>query len=529
MKSKYSRAEILNQADPVVFMRAFDISEHFRNNFQGTGFKAQLVAPRKVVALKYHECLKELGVVSSAVIISGPDTREGNEEVGEGPKDEVIRFWERMMKRYGSEEEYNKQLISQFKDSDEPEILIVVSKLLTGFDAPRNSVLYLCAKLREHTLLQAIARVNRVYEHKDFGFILDYAGVLGELDKALNMYTALEGFDPEDLEGTLNSVDTEISRLPQTHSDLWDLFKSVRNKLDEEEFEVYLSEDDIREDFYARLSEYSKCLAVCMSTERFYAEVKPEDISMYKKDLLRFQKLKKSVKQRYAESVDFRDYHPKIKKLLDRHLKANDVQQLNEPVNIFDNENFAHVKESMGVYETKSVSHRADAIANAMKRTITERFDEDRTFYEKFSKLIQEAIDEYRSRRITDQQYLEQISELRDKFVRKEREGIPESIKGNDQATVVYGNILPIFQEVQMDDAERETLVANAALAIQDIVSNHWKVQFWDDEDAQKQAKNEIDDYLFDVVKDENGIELTLDQMDSIIETVMQHARHWNR
>ena len=79
-----------------------------------------------------------------------------------------------MMARYGSEGEYNRQIIDAFKGAGEPEILIVVSKLLTGFDAPRNTVLYVCKSLREHNLLQAIARVNRLYEEdgieKQFGF-----------------------------------------------------------------------------------------------------------------------------------------------------------------------------------------------------------------------------------------------------------------------------------------------------------------------------------------------------------------------
>lgn len=174
-------------------MRAFDISEHYRANWQGTGFKAQLVAPNKVSALKYHAFLEEIGFVSSGVVISPPDMREGFEETDDEPSDEIIRFWTKMMKRYGSEEEYTKQLINQFKFGTDPEILIVVDKLLTGFDAPRNTVLYLCRMLREHTLLQAIARVNRIFENKEFGFIVDYASVLGELDKALTMYSAFEG------------------------------------------------------------------------------------------------------------------------------------------------------------------------------------------------------------------------------------------------------------------------------------------------------------------------------------------------
>ena len=215
LKKKYARAEMLNKTDQVVYMQAFDISEHYRANWQGTGFKAQLVAPRKEVALKYHEFLNTIGIVSSEVIISGPDTREGHDEVDAGPSDEVGKFWIKMMKRFGSEEEYTKQIINQFKHGDAPEVLIVVDKLLTGFDAPRNTVLYLCRTLTEHTLLQTIARVNRLYEGKDFGYIIDYASVLGELDKALTMY---EVFDEEDLAGTLTSINVVVAKLPQRYS-----------------------------------------------------------------------------------------------------------------------------------------------------------------------------------------------------------------------------------------------------------------------------------------------------------------------
>ncbi|HJX34610.1 MAG TPA: HsdR family type I site-specific deoxyribonuclease, partial [Desulfatiglandales bacterium] len=258
LKRKYSRAEMLNKADQVVYMRAFDICEHYRSFLQGTGFKAQLVAPGKATAIKYHEHLKDIGFVSSEVVISAPDSREGYEETDEEPTDEVVRFWQKMMKRFGSEEEYTKQIINQFKHGSEPEILIVVSKLLTGFDAPRNVAIYLCKELKEHSLLQAIARVNRVYENKEYGYVIDYVGLLGELDRALTMYSAFEGFDEEDLAGALTSVNLEVERLPQRYSDLWDLFKELKNSRDEEAYELLLGDVSIREDFYQRLAEYAK-------------------------------------------------------------------------------------------------------------------------------------------------------------------------------------------------------------------------------------------------------------------------------
>ncbi|RLB67472.1 MAG: restriction endonuclease subunit R, partial [Deltaproteobacteria bacterium] len=336
LKRKYARAEMLNKAEQVIYMRAFDISEHFRSNWQGTGFKAQLVAPDKTSALKYNAYLNEIGMASSEVVISPPDMREGYEETDDETSDEVVKFWQKMMKRYGSEEEYTKQLINQFKHGDEPEILIVVSKLLTGFDAPRNAVLYLCKNLKEHTLLQAIARVNRLYENKEFGFIVDYVSVLGELDKALTMYSVFEGFDESDLVGTLMSINGEIAKLSGRYSDLWDIFKAVKHSYDEEAYEVLLADDEIREEFYSCLSEYAKTLGIALSSEKFLAETDEKTLSRYKADLRKFQSLKASVKLRYAEAIDYRDYEPKIKKLLDTHIQANEVYQLNEPENIFD-------------------------------------------------------------------------------------------------------------------------------------------------------------------------------------------------
>ncbi|RLG27909.1 restriction endonuclease subunit R, partial [Methanosarcinales archaeon] len=364
LKRKYARAEMLNKAEQVIYMRAFDISEHFCSNWQGTGFKAQLVAPDKTSALKYNAYLNEIGMASSEVVISPPDMLEGYEETDDETSDEVVKFWQKMMKRYGSEEEYTKQLINQFKHGDEPEILIVVSKLLTGFDAPRNAVLYLCKNLKEHTLLQAIARVNRLYENKEFGFIVDYVSVLGELDKALTMYSVFEGFDESDLVGTLMSINSEIAKLPGRYSDLWDIFKTVKHSYDEEAYEVLLADDEIREEFYSCLSEYTKTFGIALSSEKFLAETDEKTLSRYKADLRKFQSLKASVKLRYAEAIDYRDYEPKIKKLLDTHIQANEVYQLNEPENIFDDKSFMMVKEEQGVYSAgKTTASKADTIA----------------------------------------------------------------------------------------------------------------------------------------------------------------------
>jgi len=533
LKQKYARAEMLNKADQVIYMRAFDISEHFRSNWQGTGFKGQLVAPNKVSALKYNAYLDEIGIVSSEVVISPPDMREGYEETDDETTDEVVKFWQKMMKRYGSEDEYTKQLINQFKHGSEPEILIVVDKLLTGFDAPRNAVLYLCRVLREHTLLQAIARVNRLYDGKEFGFIVDYVSVLGELDNALTMYSAFEGFDESDLVGTLTSINSEIEKLPGRYSDLWDLFKTVKHSYDEEAYEVLLADEELREEFYSRLSEFGKTLSIALSSEKFLFETDEKVLSRYKADFRKFQILKASVKLRYAESINYRDYEPKIKKLLDTHIQANEVIQLNDPVNIFDDKMFNQVKEEQGIYQTKkTTASKADTIAHATKKVITEKMGEDPAFYEKFSKLIQQAIEDFRAKRLSDLDYLNRVVDIRNKVVDKVHDEIPDQLAGNEDAMAYFGVLKPFLGKhecrgsASVPAQDLEAVIADTAIAIYGILEKHKKVHFWDDEDAQKQAVNEIDDYLYDELKTEKGIELSLDQMDEIIEKVLQVAKH---
>ena len=528
LKKKYARAEMLNKTDQVIYMRAFDISEHYRAAWQGTGFKAQLVAPGKAAALKYHEHLVNIGYVSSEVVISAPDTRESFEETDEEPTDEVVKFWQKMMKRYGSEEEYNKQIINQFKFGEDPEILIVVSKLLTGFDAPRNVAIYLCKELKEHSLLQAIARVNRVYDEKDYGYVVDYVGLLGALDKALTMYSAFEGFDEEDLAGALTSVNVEVEKLPQRYSDLWDVFKEVKHSRDEEAYEMLLGDISTREDFYQRLAEYAKTLAIALSTETFIMKVDDEWLNRYKSDLRRFQKLRASVKMRYAETIDYRDYEPKIKKLLDTHIQASEVIQLNEPVNIFDSNMFTMVKEEQGVYG-KTTAAKADAIAFATAKIITEKMEEDPAFYEKFSKLIQQAIEDFRAKRISDLEYLNRATDIRDKIVTRRHDDMPAALEGKEDAMAYYGVLKPFFDQFKISHNKRDVLAADTALALQDILEVNWKVQFWDDDDAQKQAINNIDDYLIDEVRNKNDVDITFEQIDEIIARVMKVAESRSR
>ena len=442
LKRKFSRMDALSRTEQAIQAKALDISEHYREHWQGTGFKAQLVAPSKAAAIRFKEVLDEIGYVTSEIVISAPDDREGHEEIDEESRDAVQRFWARTMERYRSETEYNRQVIEAFKGRGHPEILIVVSKLLTGFDAPRNTVLYVCKSLREHTLLQAIARVNRLHEEdggteKKFGFIIDYEGLLGELDQALTTYSAFEGYDPEDLVGTVRDVRQEIARLRDHHADVWDRFREVANKQDMEAMEQYLADDAIRQDFYKRLRAFTQCLHISLSSEKIHDVFDDREIDTMKGDWKRFSELRRSVRLRYQEVVDIKEYEPKIRRLLDDHVAASPAETIIELVDIHDSGALRAVVEETGT----SDASKADRIASATKRVITEKMELDPAFYRRFSKLIEETIEAYREKRISEQAYLDGVKDLAGRIARgnQGRDVRRRAAGGNDDGMAFFG------------------------------------------------------------------------------------------
>ncbi|CAA6603846.1 Type I site-specific deoxyribonuclease, HsdR family [Rhodospirillaceae bacterium LM-1] len=525
LKQKFSRMDALSKTSQAIRAKAFDISEHFRKHWQGTGFKAQLVAPSKAAAVRFKEVLDEIGHVTSEIVISPPDDNEGNEEIDKESKDLVRAFWARMMARFKTEDEYNRQIIDAFKGFSDPEILIVVSKLLTGFDAPRNTVLYVCKSLREHSLLQAIARVNRLYEEdeteKQFGFIIDYEGLLGELDAALTTYSAFDGFDANDLAGTVHDVREEIRRLPQLHDQLWDLFKPVKNKKDMEQFEQFLADEAIRHEFYERLKAFSRCLHISLSSDKMLDVFDEAKIAAMKRDWKQFSELRRSVQLRYQEKVDIKEFEPKIQKLLDDHVVALPAETIIEMVNINDPDALKAVVEETGVSEAS----RADRIASATRRAITEKMDEDPAFYRSFSELLEETIRDYRARRISEREYLQSVVDLASKVARKDRgHEMPDAIKGNDDGQAFFGILegaLVTRDGAPIDKEEAATI----ALTVIDIIKAHHIVDVWSNDIAQNKMRNAIDDYFFDVLRDEKGIELPVEVMDDLELRIMDLAR----
>ena len=432
---------------------------------------------------------------------------------------EVVKFWRKMMERYGTELEYNRQLINAFKHGPEPDIIIVVDKLLTGFDAPRNTVLYLTRSLKEHTLLQAIARVNRVFEGKDFGYVIDYAGVLQNLEHALDLYGGLPDFDAEDLAGALTDVSAEIAKLQQRHSDLWAVFKGVKNRRDQEEYERVLADESLREEFYRALSPYARTLQIALSTVSFLDHTPQDKIEKYRNDLRFFVALRSSVRRRYAEIVDFGEYEPRIQRLLDRHVGTGEVETITQLVNIFDREAFAKEVEKLATPASK-----ADTIAYRTKRTISERWEEDPAYYKRFSELLEDAIRAFREHRLSDADYLQKVGEISAAMRDQTGESVPESIRYAADAGPFYRIVREGLSGYKPNSANVDDVSAEVALDVDRAIDERRVVQWTRNSDVQNQMRNAIEDRLFEL-KDRLGIPLSIEDIDSMMEQCIDVAK----
>lgn len=517
LKQKWARFQKVASSERRLEMIALDINEHYKNTWQGTGFKAMLATSSKFEAIRYQQIFEQYGDVKTAFVISAADNREGNEDIHDENKLLVQRELEKIIREYGNLDDYENRIKEEFCDGEEVEILIVVDKLLTGFDAPTAVGLYVDKELKEHKLLQAIARVNRLSEGKDYGYIIDYRGLLGNLDKALTSYSSLEGFDEDDIKGAVKDIKQELDNLKSTYSHLKDIFNHIKNKTDKEEYEVYLADESKRNDFYDRLRNYAKSLNICLSSQGILDLLSKEDLAKYKQELKFFSELRKSVRLRYHEEVDFGEYEEQMQKLLDTYISANAVNRLTKLVNIFDDKNF---DEEIQRVEGKRA--KADTIRNALDKVITIKYDENPAYYEGLKDRINRILAEYRMKRISEEEYLSSMHDVMEDIRNGSVEKIyPEPIASNKSAQVIYDNIrADVYEPMasKVEEAAADYTVANTSLEFEEIVKGYSTKPDWTtNTDIHNQISQELEEKLWDL-EDKYGVSLDTDK---ILETIL--------
>ncbi|WP_421856130.1 type I restriction endonuclease subunit R [Marinomonas sp.] len=461
LKRKFAQQGQIYQTHGRLELIAHDISDHFQN-FKHRGLKGQLACDSKASAIRYKVLLDEIGKVTSVVAMSAPDTREGHSEVDKESTDIVQNWWKNNVANQ-DEKTYTKQIIKAFSEDDGPDIMIVVDKLLTGFDEPKNTVLYIDKPLKQHSLIQAIARVNRLYKDKDFGYLIDYRGVLTELDTTIEKYQDLAkrtqaGFDIDDLKGLYSAMETEYKKLPSLYATLWSFFDSVQNKSDHtalglalavkiENIAGQLTDVNLkkRDDFYAALSAFARCMKVALQSAGYFDDERFDDKrALYKQTLKNMTDLRQKVRAAAEETIDYDQYEEDIRALLDKHIGGVEIRESKGAYWVGD---LGSNSQPVPMTDAEA-RNKKDAITGRMTRQIEQELADDPYAQEYFSKMLKEAIEKASAMFDAPIKQYMLFADLEEQLKERKVAGIPQekirqldaSVRGNVQ--IYYGLML---------------------------------------------------------------------------------------
>ena len=537
LKRKFAKKGQVYGADDRIRLIALDIANHFVKNID-EGLKGQLACDSKASAIKYKKYLDEAGLFESAVVMSPPDSREGNTAADEATTPEVTQWWK---DNIGSQDEqaYTKHLIERFDKDDSLKILIVVDKLLTGFDEPKNAVLYIDKPLKEHNLIQAIARVNRLHPKKKFGLLIDYRGILAELDTTIQKYQDLAsrtqgGYDINDIAGLYNQMSTEYKRLPQLYKQLWAIFDGVKNKNDIEQLRLVLvpkiEERDgelvdvhlkVREDFYEALTAFASCLKVALQSATFFEDksFSDQDRRHYKETVKQFSSLRQLVQQDAGERIDYDEYAEQVKKLLDKHVVGVEVK---EPGGVYEVGKVGQKQQPEDWSEDKT-RNETDIIKTRVTRMIEQELRGDPYAQEAFSKLLRQAIEE--AEKLFDhplKQYM-LFREFEEQVQDRRLNDIPDAFAGNRHAQAYFGVFKKVLPEaLAVLDSQVQDKWVKVAFEIDQSVESSVAENSINPQNIEADIRKKLLPRMFQECKAIGG---GMDQAKKIVEMIVQITR----
>ncbi|MDP9729602.1 type I restriction endonuclease subunit R [Alicyclobacillus sp. TC] len=450
IKQKYATAEAITAAPRRIEAICMDIIEHYEQHIAPNGFKAQIVAVNRETAILYKQTLDKLNAPESVVIIS----------TGHNDKDEI--------KQFHLTEQQQRNYIERFKDPDDKlQFIIVCDMLLTGFDAPIEQVMYLDKPLREHNLLQAIARVNRTYDGKTYGLIVDYFGVSAFLKQALDV------FHEKDIRGVMMPVESELPRLQSRHRAAMRFFDHVGHENLEACIKV-LEPEDVRVEFDLAFKRFAESMDLVMPSPL---------ANPYRDDLKFLGKVRLAAKQRYRdEEMDISDCGAKVKQLIEEHVRANAIEVLHDPIDILSSR-FGEYVDSMSSDEAK-----ASEMEHAIRHEIRVKMDENPVHYTSLREKLESLITEWKEHRLETVQLVLQLQEL----IRKDIQGYnaEQSTSGVVREQRPFYDLLR--SELSSDSHDDEQLADLTQIVVEDV-SALKNIRDWTTkEDVQREMRSRI-------------------------------------
>ena len=407
---------------------------------------AMLVCASIYQACKSYELLSRTDLAGKCAIVTsykpGPADIKG-EETGEGETEKLHQYaiYRRMLAEYFNEpedramyrvEEFEQKVKERFKkEPGQMRLLIVVDKLLTGFDAPSATYLYIDKKMQDHGLFQAICRVNRLDgDDKEYGYIVDYKDLFKSLEGAITDYTsgAFEKYDAADVAGLLSDrIEKGRDRLEDLREQVKALCEPVRlprHTLDY--LHYFCAEDTADKEALAanepkRVALYQAVAALLrayanLANEMAEAGYSPQESATIKAEVTHYDEVQEAVKKASGDYIDMKQYEPAMRRLLDSYIRADPSETISD----LDDMSLIDLIVQRGTAALgqlpKGIRDDQDAVAetieNNMRRVITDESPVNPKYYDRMSELLDALIEQRRQQAISYQEYLEQVKQL---------------------------------------------------------------------------------------------------------------------
>ncbi len=508
IKKKYGATGDILEAEQRIAAIARDMVGHYIDNILPNGFKAQVVCHSKLAAVRYQRAIEDalaerlereklkatpdqdlidqITFLKAVVVISSDGTNEAA----------YVTQARKQAKAWNAVENFCKPFDRQDPDKELTGIafLIVCDMLITGFDAPVEQVMYIDKKIREHTLLQAIARVNRVAKGKKRGYVVDYIGLANHLTEALTIYAATD--EQEELRDGLKNITSELPVLEERYQRLVQFFKAagvrgvedfVQGRLAGIEADAAvvhaavtaLKDEKLRADFEVYLKKFLMSMDIILPHE---------GAQPYRVPAKRFGYILSVTKERYKdESLDLGDAGDKVKRLINEHLVSLGINPKVPPVELLAEDFLDQLNRHAGGNDEA----KASEMEHAIRKHCTVKFDEDPQFYKTLSEKLEHLIDKY-------QDQWDLLAEELEKLRAEAAAGRTENIEGLDkEATTFYAHVaelafgkegVPAGQATKM-----KALMKNIVELLQGTIGI---IDFWNNPAEQKRLRGELNKVL---------------------------------
>ena len=450
---------------------------------------AMLVAGSIYEACKYWEIFMSMGFTKCAIVTSYEPTtqsvRTATSDLSQESEEEYKKsIYERMLN--GKKvDEFEKEVKEQFKEAPaQMKLLIVVDKLLTGFDAPSATYLYIDKSMRDHDLFQAICRVNRPDgEDKDYGYIVDYMDLFRNVQLAVADYTseAFDGYDKEDVDGLIKGrYDEAKAELEGTLKSLGELIGNVPEPQEDTDYIEYFCGDDSEEDektarrdtLYVLTASLSRSFANCcdkLVSDYGYTE---DEVNLLRNDISGYNKIKEMIKLASCDYIDLKPYEVDMRYILDTYIRADDSKVISELGNMSLVELLLQGKTTTPVDLIKDLpgdsNAKAETIDNNLQHEIVKKMSTNSVYFGKLSEMLQKIITQRKIEAMSYEEYLRHVVELAEAILHPENQGTyPDEIKDSAARRALYD----YFEE-------NKELTMDVDGAIRVAIQPEWKRNF---------------------------------------------------